>query len=255
MLPRSGSASATTSRSRSGRLSSTPSGTRLGLDKPLPVQFEIWLTKAVQGDFGTQEGGGAVGPAVGERIVPSLELALLTLVVSLPLAALLAVRSVRRGQARLLDGDRPALHGRVRDPAVLARDPARDPVRGPARLAPGRRVRGVSGGAGRAHQATADAADHARDPDHGRLLPLHASEPAGVAADAVHPDRTCEGPERERGALQSRPAERAPAVADGARRPVRTASSAAWSSSSGSSTGPGSVVYSCTRSRGRTSTR
>src|SRR3954453_6249287 len=59
--------------------------TRLGLDKPLPVQFEIWLTKAVQGDFGTQEGGGAVGPAVGERIVPSLELALVTLLISLPL--------------------------------------------------------------------------------------------------------------------------------------------------------------------------
>jgi peptide/nickel transport system permease protein len=71
---------------------------RLGLDKPLPVQFEIWLTKAVQGDFGTQEGGGPVGPAVVERIVPSLELALLTLLVSLPLAALLAVRSVRRGK-------------------------------------------------------------------------------------------------------------------------------------------------------------
>ena len=71
---------------------------RLGLDKPLPVQFQIWLTKAVQGDFGTQEGGGAVGPAVVERIIPSLELALLTLAVSLPLAALLAVRSVRRGK-------------------------------------------------------------------------------------------------------------------------------------------------------------
>lgn len=71
---------------------------RLGLDKPLPIQFQIWLTKAVQGDFGTQEGGGAVGPAVVERIIPSLELALLTLAVSLPLAALLAVRSVRRGK-------------------------------------------------------------------------------------------------------------------------------------------------------------
>ncbi len=71
---------------------------RLGLDKPLPVQFQIWLTKAVQGDFGTQEGGGPVGPAVTERIVPSLELALLTLLISLPLAALLAVRSVRRGK-------------------------------------------------------------------------------------------------------------------------------------------------------------
>jgi peptide/nickel transport system permease protein len=71
---------------------------RLGLDKPLPVQFQIWLTKAAQGDFGTQEGGGRVGPAVVERIVPSLELALLTLLISLPAAALLAVRSVRRGK-------------------------------------------------------------------------------------------------------------------------------------------------------------
>ena len=71
---------------------------RLGLDKPLPVQFGIWLEKAVQGDFGIQEGGGPVGPAVVERIVPSLELALLTLAISLPLAALLAVRSVRRGK-------------------------------------------------------------------------------------------------------------------------------------------------------------
>jgi peptide/nickel transport system permease protein len=71
---------------------------RLGLDKPVPVQFAIWLEKAVQGDFGTQEGGGPVGPAVVERIIPSLELALLTLAISLPLAALLAVRSVRRGK-------------------------------------------------------------------------------------------------------------------------------------------------------------
>lgn len=71
---------------------------RLGLDKPIPVQFAIWLEKAVQGDFGIQEGGGPVGPAVVERIVPSLELALLTLVISLPLAALLAVRSVRHGK-------------------------------------------------------------------------------------------------------------------------------------------------------------
>ena len=71
---------------------------RLGLDQPLPVQFAIWLGKAVQGDFGIQEGGGPVGPAVIERIVPSLELALLTLVISLPLAALLAVRSVRQGK-------------------------------------------------------------------------------------------------------------------------------------------------------------
>jgi peptide/nickel transport system permease protein len=68
----------------------------LGLDKPVPVQFAIWLGKAVQGDFGEQEGGGSVGKAVVERIVPSLELALLTLLVSLPLAVALAIESVRR---------------------------------------------------------------------------------------------------------------------------------------------------------------
>jgi peptide/nickel transport system permease protein len=71
---------------------------RLGLDKPVPIQFVIWLEKAAQGDFGVQEGGGPVGPAVVDRIVPSLELALITLLISLPLAALLAVRSVRRGK-------------------------------------------------------------------------------------------------------------------------------------------------------------
>jgi len=71
---------------------------RLGLDKPVPIQFAIWLEKAAQGDFGVQEGGGPVGPAVVDRIIPSLELALLTLLISLPLAALLAVRSVRKGK-------------------------------------------------------------------------------------------------------------------------------------------------------------
>jgi peptide/nickel transport system permease protein len=71
---------------------------RLGLDKPVPIQFAIWLEKAAQGDFGIQEGGGPVGPAVADRIVPSLELALITLLISLPLAALLAVRSVRGGK-------------------------------------------------------------------------------------------------------------------------------------------------------------
>lgn len=71
---------------------------RLGLDQPVPVQFVIWLQQAVRGDLGVQEGGGSVGQAVVERIVPSLELAFLTLVISLPIAALLAVRSVRRGK-------------------------------------------------------------------------------------------------------------------------------------------------------------
>lgn len=70
----------------------------LGLDKPLPVQFGIWLWKAGHLDFGSQIGGGAVRPAVLQRIVPSLELAVITLVISLPIAALLAVEAARRGR-------------------------------------------------------------------------------------------------------------------------------------------------------------
>jgi peptide/nickel transport system permease protein len=71
---------------------------QLGLDKPLPAQFGIWLWNAVHLDFGSQVGGGPVRPAVVQRILPSLELAIVTLLVSLPLAAWLAVASVRRGR-------------------------------------------------------------------------------------------------------------------------------------------------------------
>ena len=58
----------------------------LGLDKPLPVQYVIWLGKVAQGDFGVQEGGGSVGKAVLTRLVPSLELTLIVLLISLPAA-------------------------------------------------------------------------------------------------------------------------------------------------------------------------
>lgn len=69
---------------------------QLGLDKALPVQFGIWLSKAARLDLGEQIGGGAVRPAVLSRLLPSLELALLTLLISVPFATLLAVASVRR---------------------------------------------------------------------------------------------------------------------------------------------------------------
>jgi ABC-type dipeptide/oligopeptide/nickel transport system permease component len=79
----------------------------LGLDKPLPVQFGIWVWHAARLDFGSQIGGGPVRPAVVTRVLPSLELAIVTLLVSLPLAAWLAVASVRRGRrffAPIADG-------------------------------------------------------------------------------------------------------------------------------------------------------
>jgi peptide/nickel transport system permease protein len=71
---------------------------QLGLDKPLPAQFGIWIWNAMHLDFGSQLGGGSVRPAVVRRVLPSLELAFVTLLVSLPLAAWLAVASVRRGR-------------------------------------------------------------------------------------------------------------------------------------------------------------
>lgn len=76
----------------------------LGLDKPYPVQWAIWLEKVVQGDFGSQEGGGSVGKAVLQRIIPSLELTLVVLLVSLPTAALLAVSAVRHGKRVVAKG-------------------------------------------------------------------------------------------------------------------------------------------------------
>ena len=76
----------------------------LGLDKPLPVQYAIWLGKVTEGDLGVQEGGGSVGKAVLTRIVPSLELTVITLLLSLPSAALLAVSTVRRGRRILSKG-------------------------------------------------------------------------------------------------------------------------------------------------------
>lgn len=76
----------------------------LGLDKPLPIQYVIWLGKVTEGDLGVQEGGGSVGQAVLTRIVPSLELTVVTLLISLPSAALLAVSTVRRGRRLLSKG-------------------------------------------------------------------------------------------------------------------------------------------------------
>src|SRR4051812_48161715 len=41
----------------------------LGLDRPLPVQFGIWVWHAAHLDFGSQIGGGPVRPAVVTRIL------------------------------------------------------------------------------------------------------------------------------------------------------------------------------------------
>ncbi|WP_212525717.1 ABC transporter permease [Actibacterium sp. MT2.3-13A] len=74
---------------------------RLGLDKPLPVQYVNWLANALQGDFGTSPiTGRSVASDLVRQFPVSLELALLTLLVStaigLPAGIVAAVHANRR---------------------------------------------------------------------------------------------------------------------------------------------------------------
>lgn len=75
----------------------------LGLDRPLPVQFSLWLGRVAQGDFGESLMSGIpVTRMLARRIEPTLVLALFTIVFSVlaavPLGALAALR-----QGRLAD--------------------------------------------------------------------------------------------------------------------------------------------------------
>ncbi len=68
----------------------------LGLDKPVPVQFALFLSHAVVGDFGTSiKGNRPVSQMIAERLPRSLLLALLaiaiTVVFGVPLGVLAAV--------------------------------------------------------------------------------------------------------------------------------------------------------------------
>ncbi|MCW3818897.1 ABC transporter permease [Micromonospora sp. DR5-3] len=69
----------------------------LGLDKPLPIQYGIWLRDAFQGDLGYSiSTGRPVAELIGERIGPTVYLMslslLLALLISIPLGLLSAVR-------------------------------------------------------------------------------------------------------------------------------------------------------------------
>ena len=69
----------------------------MGLDQPVVKQFFIWAGKLVQGDLGTSLMSGVpVTQLIGQRLEPSLSLAVLTLVftliVAIPLGILAAWR-------------------------------------------------------------------------------------------------------------------------------------------------------------------
>jgi peptide/nickel transport system permease protein len=71
----------------------------LGLDKPLPVQYALWLSRAVQGDLGkTLFGGQAVADLLRTAVPATLELSIAALVLGLLIALPLGIVSaVRRG--------------------------------------------------------------------------------------------------------------------------------------------------------------
>jgi peptide/nickel transport system permease protein len=71
--------------------------TELGLDRPLPVQYLVWLARVVRGDLGASSlTGTPVLGAIGERLPVTFELSLLSvgfaLFLGVPLGAFAAVR-------------------------------------------------------------------------------------------------------------------------------------------------------------------
>ncbi|MBF6589486.1 MAG: ABC transporter permease [Ktedonobacterales bacterium] len=70
---------------------------RLGLDKPLPLQYAIWLGSAVRGDFGySLVNSRPVGNVIGDRISATLELFLMALTFALIIAIILGVLAAVR---------------------------------------------------------------------------------------------------------------------------------------------------------------
>lgn len=65
----------------------------LGLDRPLPVQYIIWATDFVQGDWGNSFVGNEdpIRPELMQRLENSGRIALLTLIIAVPLAVVLGV--------------------------------------------------------------------------------------------------------------------------------------------------------------------
>ena len=75
----------------------------MGLDQPVVKQFFIWAGKLVQGDLGTSLMSGVpVTQLIGQRLEPSLSLAVLTLVFTLIVAIPLGILAAWR-QGKLLD--------------------------------------------------------------------------------------------------------------------------------------------------------
>jgi len=83
------------------------------LDKPVPVQYVIWLGHVVRGDLGTSTRTGlGVGSTIVDRLPVTLELAFLSLLVAIAIGLSLGVlAAVRRGSVSDYLGSTAALVG------------------------------------------------------------------------------------------------------------------------------------------------
>ena len=67
---------------------------KLGLDKPLPVQYIYWLSRVVKGDLGySLINGNPVNEMVGERFWPTIKLTILSMIVSVIFGTVVGVIS------------------------------------------------------------------------------------------------------------------------------------------------------------------
>ncbi|MDA8217926.1 MAG: ABC transporter permease [Dehalococcoidales bacterium] len=74
----------------------------MGLDQPVPIQYLNWARKAVTGDFGMSPRLGLpVRQVIEERIVPTVELAIVALLLALMVALPVGVLSAAKPNSRL----------------------------------------------------------------------------------------------------------------------------------------------------------
>lgn len=84
-----------------------------GLDQPIPVQYAIWLTHALQGDLGNStRSHQPVWQAILERLPATIELTIISLLISLSIAIPIGILSATRRNSKMdLFGTTLALMG------------------------------------------------------------------------------------------------------------------------------------------------
>ena len=194
----------------------------MGLDRPLPVQYALWLGRVVRGDLGVSYLNGLpVTTMLAQRIPVTLQLTVASLVVALAIAA--PLRHRLGGAAAVVD--RPLGDGlqcpRDGGPDILARHPPGPLLRALAPLAPDVGLRALLAGAGARGALPDPPGLHARRL---RLGGARAVHPGGAPRDplpGLRPDGPRQGARRAARRRRARAPERAPPGGDRRRTPVR----------------------------------